>query len=186
MEVLCDTEWSHRRCPAATTFFTRSGWACAWVPTMQNVAFTPNSRSRSSTWGVHTGSGPSSMVMLTPCVPASEACVMVSATGLTSMSGVADPFALGDAWPAVPAWAVHTEAPVARIVTPSAAPTSLPYQPRPPCRAMSASFRRSSSPVPGHLAGRGAAAGGCLRYRSRTIPGMFADNPGCEGSGDHG
>lgn len=49
MEVSCDTEWSQSRCPAATTFFTRSGWACACVPVTQNVAFTPYSSSRSST-----------------------------------------------------------------------------------------------------------------------------------------
>lgn len=49
MVVSCDTEWLHSRCPAATTFFTRSGWACACIPTMQNVAFTPYSRSTSST-----------------------------------------------------------------------------------------------------------------------------------------
>src|SRR5690606_17504118 len=110
-------------------------------PVTQNVAFTPCSRSRSSTWGVHVGSGPSSMVMLTPRSPASEACTMVLETRLTSP---APPGAAGaDACGAEPAFtasacAVHTEAPTASAVTASAAPAILPYQPRtPPCRAMS-------------------------------------------------
>lgn len=78
---------------------------------------------------------------------------MVTATGLTSLPGVADAAAFGDAPPTAPACAVHTEAPVASTVTPSAAPTSLPYQPRPPpCRAMSAPLSPSPWPIPGHFA----------------------------------
>lgn len=175
MVVSWDTEWSHSRCPAATTCLTRSGWACACVPTMQNVALTPYWRSTSSTWGVHTGSGPSSMVMLTPRAPWSEACAMSAATGLTALPRAADVVALGDGPPNAPACAVHTEAPAASNVTPSAAPSTLLFQPRPPCRAMSVPPSRSSSPIPwspcDHLAGRATAATGCVRYRSRTIPG---------------
>ncbi|BDH08777.1 hypothetical protein HEK131_60040 [Streptomyces seoulensis] len=58
---------------------------------------------------------------------------MVTATVLTALLGAAfgaDPLT-------VPACAVHIEAPAASIVTPSAAPATLPYQPRVPlCRAM--------------------------------------------------
>src|SRR3954470_21444774 len=151
MVVSWDTEWSHSRCPAATTCLTRSGWACACVPTMQNVALTPYWRSTSSTWGVHSGSGPSSMVMLTPRAPWSEACAMSTATVLTALPGLAD-VALGDGPPNAPACAVHTEAPAASNVTPSAAPSTLVFQPRPPCRAMSVPPSRSSRQFPGHLA----------------------------------
>ena len=43
------------------------------------------------------------------------------------------------AWfpPAGPACAVHTEVAAATAVTPTAAATTRPYHPRPPCRAMS-------------------------------------------------
>ncbi len=86
MAVSCETAWSHSRCPAATTSLTRSGCAWACVPTMQNVAFTPLSFSNCSTCGVQTGSGPSSMVMLTPRAPRSEACAMSAATLATVRS----------------------------------------------------------------------------------------------------
>lgn len=99
---------------------------------MQNVAFTPYSSSTASTSGVHRGSGPSSMVMLTPRGPLSEACAMVTATGAGSPPAVADADGRGGVALTVPACAVHTAAPAASTVTPSAAPTTLPYQPRPP------------------------------------------------------
>ncbi|GGW08041.1 hypothetical protein GCM10010230_53740 [Streptomyces narbonensis] len=63
---------------------------------------------------------------------------MVTETGLTTLRGAAGLLAFGGASLLGPACAVHTEAPAASTVTPSAAPTSLPYQLRPPlCRAMS-------------------------------------------------
>ncbi|GAA2928237.1 hypothetical protein GCM10010478_31350 [Streptomyces erythrogriseus] len=83
------------------------------------------------------------------------------------------------------AWAVYTEAPTASIVTPSAAPTTLPYQLRPPpCRAMSrpAFLLSLVARVPdfsgNHWAGRDTDVPGCVRYGSRTHPGTFADRRG--------
>lgn len=59
---------------------------------------------------------------------------MVTSTGLTLLVA-----GFGAGPPAVSACAVHREAPTASIVTPSAAPTTMPYQPRVPlCRAMPA------------------------------------------------
>lgn len=83
---------------------------------------------------------------------------MVTATGLTAACP-ADAAGRGDASGTAPACAVHTEAPAASNVTPSAAPATLPYQPRLlPCRAMSAPLSRSSSVAvrpPGRTSGEG-------------------------------
>lgn len=158
--VSCVTEWSHSRCPAATTAFTRPGWARACVPTMQKVAFTPLS---SSTWricGVHCGSGPSSMVMLTPRGPLSEAWAMsmfttgagsaASGTEVCPGIGRGSAEAVGFAGrcaacrpSAVPAWAVHTDASAATPATPNAAASIRPFVPRIPLHPMSAPLPES-------------------------------------------
>ncbi|MGY3245333.1 hypothetical protein ACVWYT_004782 [Streptomyces sp. TE4109] len=171
MAVSCETVWLHSRCPPATTALTRSGYAWACVPTMQNVAFTPLSFRSCSTWGVQVGSGPSSMVMLTPRAPRSEACAMSSATLVTARSWCrasgAETRASGCRPPAVSACAVQTEVAAAIAVTPSAAATSRLCQPLPLCFAMSARpfvvsavALRPSRHMNGPM--------GCLGYRSRT------------------
>ena len=52
-------------CPSAAMRRTSSGCRSAFAPTRKNVALTPLSRSRSSTRGVISGSGPSSNVSAT-------------------------------------------------------------------------------------------------------------------------
>lgn len=179
MAVSCETVWSHSRCPPATTALTRSGYAWACVPTMQNVAFTPLSFSSRSTWGVQVGSGPSSMVMLTPRAPRSEACAMSSATLVTfrswcRASGVETP-ASGCRPPAVSACAVQTEVAAAIAVTPSAAARSLLCQPLPLCFAMSARpFAVSADAVHPSSHTNVSARKSC--YRSRTNPQGTGDN----------
>ena len=181
MVVSCDTVWSHSRCPAATTCLTRSGWACGLRAHHAERGLHPVLLAAPrSTCGVQTGSGPSSMVMLTPRAPRSEACAMSTATGLTALSG-GRRRGLRRGRPTAPACAVHTEAPAASNVTPSAA-AEHPAVPAPPatvpCHVRPAS--RSSSPIPrspcDQLTRRGTAATGCVRYRSRTIPVWFPDN----------
>src|SRR5881409_4361826 len=108
---------------------------------MQKVAFTPLSFSTCRTCGVQTGSGPSSMVMLTPRAPWSEAWTMLTATGdrpapAAAEEGCAE--ALECCPLNGPACAVHTDVAAATAVTPTAAANTRPYHPRPPCRAMSA------------------------------------------------
>ncbi len=76
MAVLWLTVWSHSLCPAATTRLTRSGWAAACGPIMQKVALTSYFLRTSRTLGVHTGSGPSSMVMFRLRPGRSEACTI--------------------------------------------------------------------------------------------------------------
>ncbi|GHE34827.1 hypothetical protein GCM10018771_13830 [Streptomyces cellulosae] len=80
---------------------------------------------------------------------------------------------------------MYTEAPTASIVTPRAAPTTLPYQLRPPlCPAMTrpAFLLPLVSWVPdfsvNHWAGRETDVPGCVRYGARTCPGTFADRSG--------
>ncbi|GLX54367.1 hypothetical protein Shyhy01_73160 [Streptomyces hygroscopicus subsp. hygroscopicus] len=72
-----------------------------------------------------------------------------------------------------PACAVHTEAAAATAVTPTAAPITRPYHPRPACRAMSAPCSppctRLSCGVL-HMPGRLGSRPRSRCYRSRTIP----------------
>ncbi|GAA3120760.1 hypothetical protein GCM10017687_38090 [Streptomyces echinatus] len=64
---------------------------------------------------------------------------MVSDTGAASgAAGRAEVLGAADPPPLCPACAVHTEVAAATAVTPTAAATTRPYHPRPPCRAMSA------------------------------------------------
>ncbi len=85
----------------------------------------------------------------------------------STAAGVADAPACG-APLTTSAWAVYTEAPTASIVTPSAAPATLPYQPRPPlCRAMSRPAFRCR---PSSLAGLPESPGTTGQDGRRTSP----------------